>query len=87
MEMIQNTPVDKDMHIYIQIQIHNCLLVNQRAQVLPMYKNNTQQYKHIYMYMYIYIYYVLSTGGITMRFLCFETRIYFFSDFQKPYGP
>ena len=32
--------------IQIQFKIPNCLLVNQRAQVLPMYKNNTQQYKH-----------------------------------------
>ena len=34
----------------IQIQIQNCLLVNQRAQVLPMYKNNTQQYKHTHIH-------------------------------------
>ena len=34
----------------IQIQIQNCLLVNQRAQVLPMYKNSTQQYKHTHIH-------------------------------------
>ena len=35
---------------YHQIQIQNYLLVNQRAQVLPMYKNNTQQYKHTHIH-------------------------------------
>ena len=37
-------------YIQIQIQIQNCLLVNQIAQVLPMYKNNTQQYKHTHIH-------------------------------------
>ena len=45
--MTKDTPYCRD---HIQIQIQNCLLVNQRAQVLPMYKNNTQQYKHTHIH-------------------------------------
>ena len=38
------------MIIQIQIQIQNFLLVNQRAQVSLMYKNNTQWYKHVHIH-------------------------------------